>query len=1106
MALEALDLVEIERCMEGTECGVRLVPDRLLRRVIKYHRRLSGVGYDVPHAGSYVLPADELLAIADENELGHRSEELPDSVILLPRPEKDTSTSREEVVVALWRAAFHASVHRELERARQQGALSAEQVRAKIHAIGQIEFDEIRLVLRQDDALLPPDDDISTYVEFAATYLELRAFAPHDVALVFPALGDAARVDVVVGADVDRERLLAASRPVNAPLPEELAKLQRPMREDVTVPVKRSEAHADDAAVTRSADAAKAKGNGVRSMLLRVGVRGTETDVRNELEAMMNRLAKTLGWKDAPVVSWTVTLLPVLNMAAGATLLLWNVEARLLYDLQAACVDRERELYTVSLVEWALGLGRRPLKRPLPMQREVRILKHFDAAIAKLPKTAVPEPQRGAVLRLLKAWRKRAELNLRALLGPSIEEALREVGLEAANAPERISRRKLVEELLDAVVAHGQISLGHLRDALARSSVKMHNLRAGEIVSGDALLRADLLLSRSLDGVYRRGEIYLRTLQKVSSFTFGTRLGRLATLYLILPLVAGYVVLSALEHTLGHFVITGMLHKHVEFMAPAAIGGVSAAVFALLHFQAARDAATWVLALLGSGLRALFLKLPGWLLRHPVVRAILSSDPVVVARRLIVKPALLAGGLLAPLWFFVKNRLIVLAALGAVFVVLNVLLNSRSGMLIEEAVTDWMSRNWRMIRRRVLPGVFGLVMAFFRRVLEIVDRSIYRVDELLRFREGESRAAFYGKAFASVIWFFVTYLIRVYVNLLIEPYVNPIKHFPVVTVAAKIMLPMTQPMHDGMFTPLKSVIGPVLAESVTAPTVFVAPGIFGFLAWELGGNWRLYDQNRPASLPPTMIGSHGETMGAFLKPGLHSGTVPKLYAKLRRATLSRSRSALKHREALAHVEEAVRCFAERELVPLLFECKAWRGGRLEVGPIDVASNRIRIELVCEELGPEGVRVAFEEQSGWLVGGIAQRGFLDRLDADQRVVFENLLAGLYKLAGVEIVREQVAAVIGALPYDVSDDGLVVWPDGSYKASVTYDLRARGALLPGRATHGLGVLPPMLEARKVLFRHEPVAWTEWIEAWSERSTPPARIVKGPTLLGIPSSAGG
>ena len=43
----------------------------------------------------------------------------------------------------------------------------------------------------------------------------------------------------------------------------------------------------------------------------------------------------------------------------------------------------------------------------------------------------------------------------------------------------------------------------------------------------------------------------------------------------------------------------------------------------------------------------------------------------------------------------------------------------------------------------------------------------------------------------GLVWVVVAYLVRIYVNLLIEPQVNPIKHFPVVTVSHKVILPLS---------------------------------------------------------------------------------------------------------------------------------------------------------------------------------------------------------------------------------------------------------------------------------------------------------------------------
>ena len=141
----------------------------------------------------------------------------------------------------------------------------------------------------------------------------------------------------------------------------------------------------------------------------------------------------------------------------------------------------------------------------------------------------------------------------------------------------------------------------------------------------------------------------------------------------------------------------------------------------------------------------------------------------------------------------------------------------------------------------------------------------------------------------SFFWFFVTYLVRIYVNLFLEPTVNPIKHFPVVTVAAKLIVPffgILFPLFETPFLPL----GTAVAKSMATLNIILLPGIFGFLVWELRENWRLYRANRSLVLRPAVIGHHGETMSRLLRPGFHSGTVPNLYAKLRRAERQSYRS------------------------------------------------------------------------------------------------------------------------------------------------------------------------------------------------------------------------
>ena len=1069
--------------------GVVLVPSRILRRVIKRHLRIPGVGLDVPHASSYVVARDALLAIATEEELGSTRERLSDSVILLLHPEEESRKDRGGTLVRLWRAAFHACVHQALEERIASGALSPAVIRSRVHCVGQTEFDEVRQVLRQDDLLLPPHDATSVYVEFVATYLELRQFDPDQLARTFPALGDHRSLGALVALDVDVPVLLARCRPQGTPRAEDVAARARIDVDDAVHGPPRL-AHAQTApselpplpwrttadeppAVKRRADAAEKRGNLVRAMLIRarVGTRG-EAGARNNLNALAQRLATALDWPDAPVEVWSRALFPLLP-SAGARLLPWNAEGRLLYDLLRACIDHEREIFTVSVAEWALSLGKRPVRRALPAQREVRVAKHLRSASRRVASVRLEDAPRREVQALLASMATRAEESIRRALRPRLKAALTEVGLVATNVPEQVSEHKLIEELIDHVVVARFLSLGQLRDAISRNHIKLQGLRARELVFGDALLKADRALAHTLDGVYRRAEIYVRGLQKLSSITFGTVPGRWLVLYLLLPIICAYVVLEGLQHVVGPLLGKLPIVEEPQFVSWRSIAVAAAVIFALLHSSTARFFARRLGKGVAQILRFVFVRAPGFLWRLAVVQALIKSRPVQLTVRFLIKPLALTAVGYAVVRFLPIEQWVALVGAFVLFIVANVVLNSRVGAMAEETATDWAVRTWRQVHQRILPGLFALVAAFFRRMLELMDRTIYAVDELLRFRQGEGRASFVVKGAIGVLWFLATYLVRLYVNLLVEPEINPIKHFPVVTVAAKLMIPLSPHLHHAMSVPLTRLLGSFLGETIAVSTVFVLPGFFGFLVWELKENWKLYEQNRARELLPVVIGHHGETMIALMRLGLHSGTIPKIYAKLRRASQKGKEALHDQRVALAHVEEAVRRFVVRELVGLLEEAKRWRGGRLEVGEITMASNRIRIALTCPSLGHVPAEVTFEEQSGWLLGSVSRSGFIDALDDEQRIVFENALAGLYKVAGVDLVRERVSACIGHAPYDVMDEGLLLWPEGTWATEVIYDLEGRGKLRPRRrAGDAAGAkAAPTVEARDLVYRHEP-----------------------------------
>lgn len=1136
----------IERSLRTAETGIVVVDARVVSRVIKRHRRIMGIGLQVPHAQCYWIARDTLFDLVPAEELGHEKKSLPERVVLLPRPKgaELAGAAPDEVLAKLWRAAFHAHVHLALEERKARGALDDATLRARVDRIGQTEFDEIRRVLAADDLLLPPQDDRAVYSELAALLLELHHFAPRLVPRYFPTLRDVPRAVAVVSQDLDVPALLEACRPEGAKLP----KIVAPGKDSTTptysalpaldiLPSFMARRATTTVAAQRlvvQADEARQEKNHVRSALLRLAAAaaaGEEQEVklraavRSDLEALGARLDAALvppGQTSLPAPTpWTSSLLPLAATANERQALRYPVEARLLYDLQRACVAHERPAAAVDVVTWALSLGKRPIVRKLPATRVLKIARYLRSALDKLRHVEMPSADRRLLARLLRSAVKRAEDNVRITLRPAIQGTLDAVGLLPRTVPERVARQKVVEELCDQAVSRGFLGIAELRDALSRNQLKLGDVSPGELVQGDPLLLADRTLDASIDGVYRSGEIYLRVLQKASSVFFGTKIGRFLTLFVILPVGGAYVILEGLVHILALFLKP--LHVHPPHLVePLPLAVTSLVLFGLLHSEAIRAGGRRVLSMLGHALAALFLHLPRWVLGLGPVRRMLESGLARTAARYVLVPFVLStilylatplsdvGGVIGPL------------GAAGVFVAASVLLNTRAGLVVQEVVIDQLAVLWEALKHRALPGLFRLVMGIFRAMLELSERTLYRVDEWLRFREGDRRVTIPIKAALGFVWFFVAYVIRLYVTLLIEPEINPVKHFPVVTVAQKMclsILPDLMSVLNRALSPLGSVIGGTIAGT----TVFLFPSVFGFLVWELKENFKLYRANRVKNLAPVPIGHHGETVGTLMRPGFHSGTVPKLYAKIRKAarkaeleeSLGKEHAHGSIRglqETLDEVKEAVRRAVDREVSDLLAACPRFALGKVSVKNIELGSNRMRVELACEPFSKAACVITFEEQSGLLVASVPEPGFVDVLpQPDARALFENALAGFYRIAGVDLVREQIRAALGSdVSYDVADEGLVVWPDEHYRTELVYRLDAGMSgpvvepVVRGDAPKNQ---PKPLDLRKVLFRDQHVSWNDWVAAWREdrpASEPIPRVLFGATILPAPSGS--
>ena len=429
----------------------------------------------------------------------------------------------------------------------------------------------------------------------------------------------------------------------------------------------------------------------------------------------------------------------------------------------------------------------------------------------------------------------------------------------------------------------------------------------------------------------------------------------------------------------------------------------------------------------GRGLHRIFVAFPARVIRSRVVQWVLHSAFYSVARRYLFAPTLATGLVWLPLNLTERgasNRLLL-----EIFLIMSLALNSSLGRYATEVTSDFLMRAWRDLTIRVFAAFVQSILDAFERMVSALEQVLYTVDEWLRFRAGDNRLSQTVKLLGGVVWFFVSYIVMFVFTLLVEPQINPIKHFPVVTVAHKVILP-TGPVFVKQLTPY---LGKAEANTLVWTTIWLIPGVFGFLVWELKENWRLYGANRSPTLRSVPIGRHGETVSRLLLPGFHSGTLPKAFAALRLAMRKveqgqRARGLARRQAELHHVVEAVQRFVERDLISLLEEVEALPGMTVRVGKIRVATNLIDIELLPHDRQNAAV-LTWEAHQGHLLGAISRAGWLEVLSGEERRKFLTAMAGLFQRAGVDEARGELAAT-GDSPISW-DQWVAIWstPEGS-----------------------------------------------------------------------------
>ncbi len=888
---------------------------------------------------------------------------------------------------------------------------------------------DIEFYLRSEELVPDGPNPAELYTAFAAEYLTCQAFDPEAVPYIFPGAGEPKFADIAVS-------LPAGYKP---PAPRSIGHKAQAKPISALRP-----------ATAASIDHAKVVRNHARAAILLARSGDATSAIQHLQQTLLLRLAEVLSWDANTTASWATALGPLLLLAARRT---WNPASKTLYNLQKLAIEQAEELSAVDPIGWLKSFGKKPLLRKLTIARQSLLLQQLKKTRKHLHDAGLTPTDDLALSTLLDGDIARVESTLRQTLRPLIHEALLEGGLKPQQAyksgdtigypvpltVELNAREAMVEELLDTLCERGHTRMSHLRDALARNDLKMSDLSSiGEWFGGDALLRTDRLLAEKLDGLHHRGEVYLRLIQRFSSVGFGTSLGRLFTKYVALPfgaailvvefakyiaheltMVAGWVaglfiseepIVEATEAVEGSADVIEHTAKHAHhspmFTAESVTAMLIIGVFFLLvmHVPIVRRLVQRGLSHLGRGLRFVFGTLPLRLWNLQLLRKV-RSHPLTIAAVTRAGWPLVAGTLVVA-WFLIVHSSFWRAFVwsGSTFLVLLLLLNLPFGRRWQYFLDERISDLWRGFCKDFLPGVISFFVWLFRELLSLLDRLLYTVDEWFRFRPGQAESSLMLKVVLGVVWFPIAYVIRFAFYLLIEPQVNPLKHFPVVTVSHKLLLPMIPSL-------VKST---GLSAQIVTTVVFGIPGIFGFMVWELMENWRLYRANRPRFLKPRSIGHHGETVRGLLRPGFHSGTVPNTHRKMRivlyKSWLAGTPAVLgKKIHELHHIEHALHTFLERHVFVLLSQSKVWNGTSLEVGEVHLSLQSMELELRVPQLGSDPSILSFRRIDDAIVIHATPTGFVPKLSAEQRTVWDTALRGVKAWGAAGVIEDYEAWV-------------------------------------------------------------------------------------------------
>lgn len=1048
-----------------------LVPSRVISKIIQKQRNLSTleslIPGNIPKASSCWTDSETVSSLSQELEFDLKADQLPfGKILLLAKPETEKISDKKDLRIYYWRTLFKAKIRLTfLEYSEKKNG--SNWIHARIQDIGADIFHEAILVLEQDQKIRKSDPIEIKYMEFCASFLDLFYFSENLLGNTFPSIRFPNLVLEILRSDIPDIEIFQSTRLKDSPFPE-------------PVPENHSEESRDYfRRLCMLAEKESQLNRPVAAAILwtqanRVAPAELAGEIREksllEIRNLAVRLQLALGFPLNEVETWISALNPLLDKAdQGFT----PIEARLLQELQSACEDHEQELFRINTVGWLFSLGKVPLKKPIPYQRAIQIYHRIRNAGHQSITTRLGVSERKKLENLLLEAARKNEQNLRKFLGPLIFKTLKESGFEGEGILGTISFERLIDEFLDKLLDQGYLSYSELRDLISRNFLKMEDIpNARAFFAGDSLLKLDRKLAAELEGVYTSSDFYQRWLEKFTALNFGTSWGRIITRFITLPIGSAFLIVEALDVIASRLFSISM----PSFTNYALITGISILVFGLINNASLRITLGAIISKWWDISRLLCFEVPGKLIAWAPFQKLWKSLPAQLLISLVVKPLIFTEAIV--IWLPKANRTNTTHIL--LFVTFTILVNSRLGRNLAEFTRLAFIEFIRLVKDGLFTLIFQVAVQSFKKLISLLESAMYWINDWLKLRGKPSVWHITLRVILGALWAPFALFLRFYTLVLIEPGINPIK-FPISSIAAKFVYPIIVPMNSQLVAFCEPIFGQFFSNLFISTTIFFLPDVFGFLVWETKENWGLFQANRSKSLTPVAVGPHGETIPQLLKSGFHSGTIPKLFKKLRHAELDAQttndwRISRSLRQDLKEIKEKVARFLERDFLSRLQLGKI-AALNFRIGEIFVGLNKIQVELVA--FGADGYSTAtiqFENINGWLVGGIHLPGGIQTKNEEEKKLLRLCVAALFKFAGIEISREQLENCLPSwtAEWQLSEKGIDFLKNDGTKLSAGIPRNDN----PIKILAGNTIYPlmPSMDGRRAFFFNMDLPWLD------------------------------